>query len=76
MSSDVFTCLLDDIEPELVQTWPPVIRDTLHMLMEDEESLKKSPEYQEFLKGWFARSERTAQETDHSQQSTIRHGSQ
>ena len=54
MSSDVFTCLLDDIEPEMVQTWPPVIRETLHMLMEDEESLKTSPEYQEFLKGWFA----------------------
>ncbi|OAF58417.1 hypothetical protein VC83_06543 [Pseudogymnoascus destructans] len=49
ISADIFTCLLDDIEPELVQTWPQVIRDTLHKLMEDEESLKKSPEYQEFL---------------------------
>ena len=55
MASDVFTCILDDIEPELVQRWPPVIRDTLHMLREDEESLQ-SPEYGEFLKGWSARS--------------------
>jgi hypothetical protein len=56
MASDVFNCLLDDIEPELVQRWPPVIRDTLHMLREDEESLQKSPEYGEFLKGWSGRS--------------------
>jgi len=60
MASDVFTCLLDDIEPELVQTWPPTVRDTLHMLREDEESLQKSPEYGEFLKGWSARSVKTA----------------
>lgn len=51
MASDVFTCLLDDIEPELVQTWPPIVRETLHLLREDEESLKRSPEYGEFLKG-------------------------
>jgi hypothetical protein len=66
MSSDIFTCLLQDIEPELVQTWPPVIRDTLHMLMEDGESLKQSPEYQDFLRGLFSRSKRTVRETDHS----------
>lgn len=76
MAWEVFTCLFDDIEPELVQIWPPVIRETLHMLMEDEESLKRSPEYDEFIKGWSARSERTAQETDRSQQLTIHHGSQ
>jgi len=57
MSADVFTCLLNDIEPELVQTWPPAIRDSLHLLMEDEESLKESPEYRQFLKGWLARLE-------------------
>jgi hypothetical protein len=51
MSVDVFNCLLDDIEPELAQIWPPVIRDTLYLLMEDEESLKESFEYQKFLKG-------------------------
>jgi len=40
MASDVFTCLLNNIEPELVQTWLPVIWETLHLLMEDEESLQ------------------------------------
>ncbi|EFY94594.1 hypothetical protein X797_011322 [Metarhizium robertsii] len=50
MASDVFTCLLDDIEPELLQTWPLVIRETLHLLLEDEESLRRSPEYDVFLK--------------------------
>jgi hypothetical protein len=65
MAEDVFTCLLDDIEPELVQTWPSVIRETLHLLMEDEESLRQCPEYDGFLKGWSARPERTVQETDH-----------
>ncbi len=53
IASDVFTCLLDDIQPELAQTWPSVIRETLHMLMEDYESLRQSPEYRGFLKGWF-----------------------
>jgi hypothetical protein len=65
IASDVFTCLLDDIEPELVQTWPSVIRETLHLLVEDEESLRRSPEYDVFLKGWSARSERAVQETNH-----------
>ncbi|PSN59050.1 hypothetical protein BS50DRAFT_509234 [Corynespora cassiicola Philippines] len=51
MASDVFTCLLHDIEPELVQPWPPKIRETLQLLREDEESLNNSPEYEEFLKG-------------------------
>jgi hypothetical protein len=65
MASDVFTCLLDDIEPELVQPWPSVIRETLHLLKEDEETLRLSLEYDVFLKGWSAGSERTVQETDH-----------
>jgi hypothetical protein len=76
MALDVFTCLLDDIEPEMVQTWPPVIRDILHMLIEDEVSLKKSPGYEEFVKGWSLSTERTAPETDHGQQLTIYYGSQ
>uniref|UniRef100_A0A1Y1K5F7 Uncharacterized protein n=1 Tax=Photinus pyralis TaxID=7054 RepID=A0A1Y1K5F7_PHOPY len=50
MASDVFACLLDDVEPELVQMWPLVIRETLHLLMEDEELLRQSPEYDVFLK--------------------------
>jgi hypothetical protein len=57
MASDVFTCLLGSIEPELVQPWPPLIRDTLHTLMEDEEALKSSAEYQDFLKGRSAEDE-------------------
>jgi len=51
MALDVFNCLIDSIEPELVQTWPPVIQDTLHKLKEDEPSLQKSPAYSKFLKG-------------------------
>ena len=51
ISSDVFDCLVNDIEPEVVQTWPAVIQDTLHKLKEDEESLHWSPEYSEFLAG-------------------------
>jgi hypothetical protein len=53
MASDVFTCLLDDIEPELVQTWPPTIREMLHLLREDEEALQSCPDYDGFLKGCF-----------------------
>lgn len=53
MASDVFACLLDNIEPEMVQTWPLVIRDALHMLMEDEVSLKESSGYNKFTKGRF-----------------------
>jgi hypothetical protein len=51
MASDVFTCLLDDIEPELVQTWPPTVRETLHLLKADEGSLNSSLVYDEFLQG-------------------------
>ena len=51
MSSDVFDCLVDDIEPELVQPWPTVIKETLHKLKEDEETLQKSLEYCGVLSG-------------------------
>lgn len=51
MPSDVFDCLVDDIKPEVVQTWPAAIQDTLHKLKEDEESLDRSPEYKKFLAG-------------------------
>ncbi|PVH92396.1 hypothetical protein DM02DRAFT_278269 [Periconia macrospinosa] len=50
MASDIFTCLHNDIEPDLVQTWPPVINEMLRLLREDEESLKDSSEYHRFLK--------------------------
>lgn len=36
MASDVFDCLVDDIEPKLALTWPSVIKDTLYKLREDE----------------------------------------
>lgn len=49
MASDLFTCILDSVEPEVVQRWPPVIRDTLYLLMEDEESLSLSSKYGELL---------------------------
>lgn len=53
MGLDVFDCLIDDIEPETVHTWPPMIQETLHQLKADEESLQKSPEYGEFLKSCY-----------------------
>ncbi|KJZ69865.1 hypothetical protein HIM_10739 [Hirsutella minnesotensis 3608] len=51
MATDIFTCLLDDIEPERPPSWPSVIRETLYMLQEDEEGLQLSLEYENFLKG-------------------------
>lgn len=51
MSSDVFDCLLQDIEPDLAQTWPPVILNTLKMLLEDEASLQECSGYKDFLNG-------------------------
>ncbi|KJZ68049.1 hypothetical protein HIM_12560 [Hirsutella minnesotensis 3608] len=50
MATDIFTCLLDDIEPDQPPSWPSVIRETLYMLREDESSLQVSPEYEDFLK--------------------------
>ncbi|KAF2448820.1 hypothetical protein P171DRAFT_353705 [Karstenula rhodostoma CBS 690.94] len=51
MALDVFTCLLDDIEPELEQAWPPMVRETLHLLKADEGFLESSHVYEEFLEG-------------------------
>lgn len=76
MPTDVFTCLLDNIEPEVVQTWPQVIRDTLRILTDDEVSLKESPGYDGFIKGWSFIIERPVKETDHSQRLMIHYGSQ
>ncbi|KAM5437381.1 hypothetical protein McanCB56680_006787 [Microsporum canis] len=47
MPSDVFSYILEDIQ---AQKWPLVVTDTLHMLQEDDKSLKTSAEYAEFLK--------------------------
>jgi hypothetical protein len=48
MAQDVFDCLVEDIEPDAITSWPPVIVDTLRKLREDEPSLK-STEYGQFL---------------------------
>ena len=54
MSMDIFTCLLDDIEPDQCPLWPSVVGEILYMLLDDEESLSASLEYREFLKGTSA----------------------
>ncbi|KJZ69744.1 hypothetical protein HIM_10855 [Hirsutella minnesotensis 3608] len=41
MATDIFNCLLADIEPDCHPSWPSV----------DEEALRNSSEYREFLKG-------------------------
>ena len=51
MASDIFDCLVRDTESELVQSWPAMIKDTLHKLQEDDESLRSSPEYNQMLGG-------------------------
>ena len=51
MGSDLFTCLIDHIEPELRLVWPSVVPEALELLLEDEEGLQRCPEYQPFLRG-------------------------
>ncbi|KAF2105289.1 hypothetical protein BDV96DRAFT_626317 [Lophiotrema nucula] len=51
IAADVFTCLLDAVEPDLAQAWPSTIRETLHLLREDEESLENCHEYNELVIG-------------------------
>lgn len=51
MATDIFTCLLDDIEPQQQPSWPRVIDETLQMLLKDEVALQKSQEYKDFLEG-------------------------
>lgn len=36
MGTDIFTCLLDDVEPDRRPPWPSIVRETLYMLLEDE----------------------------------------
>jgi hypothetical protein len=55
MAEDIFTCLLNDIDPELIQPWPRTIRETLHTLRKDEESLQESGHYNNLLKGELIR---------------------
>ena len=49
MPSDLFDCLVDDIESELVQTWSAVIKDTLYKLRKNDEHLQGSSEYDRFF---------------------------
>jgi hypothetical protein len=50
MPTDIFNCLLDDIEPDCRPSWPSVVRETLYILQEDEKALQHSEAYQEFLR--------------------------
>ena len=51
MANDIFACLLDNIEPDRSLSWPPVIRETLHMLREDQDYLRISPKFGKLLEG-------------------------
>ena len=52
MAKDIFECLIDDIEPEWAQSWPPVIQETVQKLRTDE-ALQNSLEYGEFINGEY-----------------------
>ncbi|QDS73731.1 hypothetical protein FKW77_004432 [Venturia effusa] len=49
MASDIFQILIQNIEPYIVQPWPPTVREVLHNLVEDEAGLR-TREYTAFLK--------------------------
>ncbi|KGQ02605.1 hypothetical protein BBAD15_g12189 [Beauveria bassiana D1-5] len=51
MANDIFSCILDSIEPDQSPPWPSVIRTTLQMLQEDEPRLQNSPDFGKFLAG-------------------------
>jgi len=50
MKAHAFEYLIDEIEPEEAQVWPPKIREILHVFRE-EEAFAKSQEYLQFLTG-------------------------
>ena|SRR3569833_2185 len=50
MGKDAFDCLVDDIEPESVQRWPPAVHEALHKLRDDT-VLRSSVEYGRFMSG-------------------------
>jgi hypothetical protein len=64
MASDLFTCILNDIEPELTQPWPQTIREMLHALRNDEGFLQESLDYDNLLKGTLASCVVEQQETN------------
>jgi len=52
MGKEIFECLIDDIEPESAQNWPPVIQETVQKLRTDE-AIQNSLEYGEFINGEY-----------------------
>jgi hypothetical protein len=50
MQNHIFDYLIEEIEPEEVQMWPPKIGEILHVF-EVEESFAQSQEYHKFLEG-------------------------
>lgn len=51
MATDIFKCLLADIEPDCRPGWPSIVGETLHTLQTDEDVLQRSTEYQRLLTG-------------------------
>lgn len=51
MATDIFECLLENIEPNYEPSWPPIVWETLRTLSADEVALQESTEYQELLDG-------------------------
>ena len=52
MSNSTFDCVEEQIEPSSAMTWPSEVHDILSAL-EDEEPLRESERFREFLKGKF-----------------------
>ncbi|KZF22310.1 hypothetical protein L228DRAFT_247975 [Xylona heveae TC161] len=51
MGSTVFNSLLEKVESDRIQEWPPIVSQTLNRLKHNEPLLRACPEYDEFLKG-------------------------
>lgn len=53
MSTDMFAVLINNVEPELPLSWPPVVLNTLQLLPNDEPYLNTCPAYQLLLNGKY-----------------------
>jgi hypothetical protein len=51
MGKDIFDCLIDDIEPDSVLSWPAVIQEIVQKLQHEDETLQSSVKYGEFIHG-------------------------
>lgn len=58
MGNDVFDCLIDDIEPNDILTWPTAVLETLEKLRAHED-LESSPDYEKFVNGECIDSEKS-----------------